>query len=294
MKENWIIASFLILLVFCSGNVAQVQQGQWVEATGIASVYATIDEAVEQARIKALSTALNQLCGTSVKGLATVTDGSFLNSIMMFENLGTLIEEKRVRSDSIWNETARADLPPAVVCQSWYRFRIVCNEHKFDPTFALDLGLNSVNFIERQDIIISVESSKLCYLYLFIMASNQDCYLLYPNSFHINNALAPNTRIEIPNQAEREGPLKLSLVLYLGTDSQGRQKSYTTETVVAVATMDQIPITGLGQDFSFNTDLSLRKMKVADFGKWLVKIPPERRTIALAGYSIVSRELQIR
>ena len=273
IKKVIIIVSFLVVLNLILLSSIFAQKGEWVEASGRASVHATVPEAIEQARINALGKALNKACGTTVKGLSTIKDGSLLSSIMTFENLGTLIDETKLKPDKIENATDRADLPPAVICQSWYKFKIVCSAQKFDATFILDLKLNGVNFIEKEDLIISVESSKLCHLYLFCMASNDECYLLYPNSYHNNNALAANTKIQIPNKSEREGILNMKFELYTGKDLYRQHKAYATETIVAVVTKDQIPILSLGEEFDFNSNITIRKMKVTDFGKWLTKIP---------------------
>jgi len=291
---NKIIIDTLFILNFILLNSSIAQKGEWVEANGRASVHATVPEAIEQARINALGKALNKACGTTVKGLSTIKDGSLLSSIMTYENLGVLIDETKLKPDKIENATDRADLPPAVICQSWYKFKIVCSEQKYDPTFVLDLKLNGMNFIEKEDLIISVESSKLCHLYLFCMASNQDCYLLYPNSYHKNNALAANTKIQIPNKSEREGMLNMRLELYTGKDQYGQHKAYTTETIVAVVTKDQISILGLGEEFDLITHITIRKMKVTDFGKWLTDIEIDERAMAMAGYSIIARDKKLK
>lgn len=259
---------------------------------GSAVVHTSPEQAAEQARLDALGKALTRVCGTRVKGLSTLRNTNLVQHFMAIENLGILIKEEKIRPDVIRNVSDRPDLPPAVMCESWYKFCIKCETREDDPHFVLDLQIKGVNFIEGEELITSAECSKDAYLYLFCMDASNDTYLLFPNSYHEDNRILAEKVLEIPNAKDREFP-GIHFRLSPGNNKLGRPRTYSSETIVAVATKEKQPLVGLGDEFDFGTHISIRKMKFTDFSKWLTRIAPKNRTMEMAGYTIFQRDKQI-
>ena len=131
-----------------------------------------------------------------------------------------------------------------------------------DPSFQITSNLNREYFKDGEEMELSVESSKDCYLTILNICSNDSVYVIYPNKFRNDNFIKSGELFQLPNSNDKKMGLyfPVNLLPYKNDDF---------EMIKVIATKQKIDFSSAYSFSAYGTYQST----LVDLQKWLLQIP---------------------
>ena len=266
------ISPFLLNLSFAS-------ECNWVEATGEAVVEnITPDEARQTAINRARISAIESKTGVRVHGSTIVKDYQLLADMVQTLSQGYITDEKIIKwEQGLFQESQ--DKAPLTT----YKVQLsacVAGVGEKDPYFKVDAKLNKPVFIEGDEAVITVKTSRDAYLHIFNLTADDRI-----------SPIAPSTTLPIiPVKANKEfkfPPEGFGLLMSVIKD-----KKRSSECFIIVATKepyDFISSPLAGEDRVRGEDVRGKSMTVPEFYKNIIKIPSNPKAEEMLVYEVVAK-----
>lgn len=272
---SWILLSLIIVL-----PVRSQEEGKWIQCSGEAAVQnITYEEAQVLAMRRARLDGIEKVCGVSLQAETLVKDfmlaGDFIHSI----SYGHIVEEKDILWETETLQPDRPDNPPIILLRATMQAKVIPVNESPDPYFKIDLKLNRTVFQSGDEVVLTVQSTKDCYLTILNLAANDSVYVLYPNRFQRNNFIKANVEKEIPSEEDRNIGFHIRV-----TNLPGHKRD--TELVKVIATKKKNDLLNdmvYSRDFGF---LGTPRVALTKMARWLSGIPVSERAEVAVMYTV--------
>ena len=270
------ISPFLLNLSFAS-------ECNWVEATGEAVVEnITPDEARQTAINRARISAIESKTGVRVHGSTIVKDYQLLADMVQTLSQGYITDEKIIKwEQGLFQESQ--DKAPLTT----YKVQLsacVAGVGEKDPYFKVDAKLNKPVFIEGDEAIITVKTSRDAYLHIFNLTADDRI-----------SPIAPSTTLPIiPIKANKEfkfPPEGFGLLMSVIKD-----KKRSSECFIIVATKEPYDFIGFAKTSSSppleggdKGVVRAESMTVPEFYRNIIKIPSNAKAEEMLVYEVVAK-----
>ena len=298
---NFFSVSLCVLCVLC-GKLVFASDCNWVESTGEAVVEnITPDEARQLAINRARISAIESKTGVRVHGSTMVKNYQLLADMVHTLSQGYIIEEKLIK----WEQGSVPLIPlnkggeGVVLPLTTYKVFIsacVAGVGDKDPYFKIDAKLNKPVFIEGDEAIITVKTSRDAYLHIFNLTADDRI-----------SPIAPSTTLPIiPVKANKEfkfPPEGFGLLMSVIKD-----KKRSSECFIIVATKEPYDFMGLanspltkgdrglsissplaGEGRVRGEDVRGETMTVPEFYRNIIKIPSNAKAEEMLVYEVVAK-----
>ena len=286
---NFFSVSLCVLCVLC-GKLVFASDCNWVESTGEAVVEnITPDEARQLAINRARISAIESKTGVRVHGSTMVKNYQLLADMVHTLSQGYIIEEKLIK----WEQGSVPLIPlnkggeGVVLPLTTYKVFIsacVAGVGEKDPYFKIDAKLNKPVFIEGDEAIITVKTSRDAYLHIFNLTAD---YRISP--------IAPSTTLPIiPIKANKEfkfPPEGFGLLMSVIKD-----KKRSSECFIIVATKEPFDFIGFAKTSSSppleggdKGVVRAESMTVPEFYRNIIKIPSNAKAEEMLVYEVVAK-----
>src|SRR3989338_4360339 len=270
---NFFSVSLCVLCVLC-GKLVFASDCNWVESTGEAVVEnITPDEARQLAINRARISAIESKTGVRVHGSTIVKDYQLLADMVQTLSQGYITDEKIIKwEQGLFQESQ--DKAPLTT----YKVQLsacVAGVGEKDPYFKVDAKLNKPVFIEGDEAVITVKTSRDAYLHIFNLTADDRI-----------SPIAPSTTLPIiPIKANKEfkfPPEGFGLLMSVIKD-----KKRSSECFIIVATKEPYdfissPLVGEGR-------VRAESMTVPEFYKNIIKIPSNAKAEEMLVYEVVAK-----
>ncbi|MCD6265700.1 MAG: DUF4384 domain-containing protein [Deltaproteobacteria bacterium] len=98
------------------------------------------------------------------------------------------------------------------------RVKVGKQKGKKDPYFNVSARLNRDTFKEGEQIELTVQSTKDCYITVLNICSNDKVYVLFPNKYRQTNFIKTGELFRLPNEADKRMGLSFPVRLIEGKD----------------------------------------------------------------------------
>ena len=236
----------------------------WFEVVGKAIIQnITPEEAEEQAIFNACRDAIQYYSGVEISARTLDLQAESQNKIMLdhFSSLtkqttNGIILEKDIISKEI--KTDGKNLVKVVVL----RVKVGKQKGEKDPYFNVTANLNKDIFKEGEQLGLTVQSSRDCYITVLNISSNDTVYVLFPNQYRSNNFIKADEVFRLPNEDDKIMGLSFPSKLLEGKDKD-------VEMIKVLATKEDISLTTSHTLSVYGTyELALKKLR-----NWLIEIP---------------------
>src|SRR3989338_4275472 len=293
---NFFSVSLCVLCVLC-GKLVFASDCNWVESTGEAVVEnITPDEARQLAINRARISAIESKTGVRVHGSTMVKNYQLLADMVHTLSQGYIIEEKLIK----WEQGSVPLIPlnkggeGVVLPLTTYKVFIsacVAGVGEKDPYFKIDAKLNKPVFIQGDEAIITVKTSRDAYLHIFNLTADDRI-----------SPIAPSVTLPIiPVKANKEfkfPPEGFGLLMSVIKD-----KKRSSECFIIVATKEPYDFIGLtnspltkgtpsplaGEDRVRGEDVRAESMTVHEFYRNIIKIPSNAKAEEMLVYEVVAK-----
>ncbi len=194
--------------------------------------------------------------------------GDFIHSV----SFGQIISEKIVE-ETVAVEQAALNQPPHLTYRVKMDIRVNCQSGQPDPSFRIQLTSNKKTFVSGEELILTVKSTRDCYLTIVNYAADGKVYLLMPGTLLEDNFLKAGEAMEIPNAAQRENGIHLSMATLPGSTA-------SSEVIQVIATRRKIDFLDELQEeqgFGVLPNITIAGQQLA---RWLAAIPVAERAMA--------------
>src|SRR3989338_4995185 len=267
------VLCLFVSLVLASSIVFSAEC-DWVESTGEAVVEnITPDEARQTAINRARISAIESKTGVRVHGSTIVKDYQLLADMVQTLSQGYITDEKIIKwEQGLFQESQ--DKAPLTT----YKVQLsacVAGVGEKDPYFKVDAKLNKPVFIEGDEAVITVKTSRDAYLHIFNLTADDRI-----------SPIAPSTTLPIiPIKANKEfkfPPEGFGLLMSVIKD-----KKRSSECFIILATKEPYdfissPLVGEGR-------VRGGGMTVPEFYKNIIKIPSNAKAEEMLVYEVVAK-----
>lgn len=236
----------------------------WFEVVGKAIIQnITPEEAEEQAIYNACKDAIQYYSGVEISQRTLDIQAASQEKIILdhFSSLSKQTSSGIILKKSIIHNKIVTDgknLVKVVVL----KVKVGKQKGEKDPYFNVTAQLNRDTFKEGEDLKLTVQSSKDCYISVLNICSDDSVYVLFPNQYRRNNFLKAGELFRLPNEDDRAMGLSFPVRLYEGKDED-------IEMIKILATKEDISLTASHHLSAYGTyELALKKLL-----NWLIKIP---------------------
>jgi hypothetical protein len=275
---------FVCLFLIVSIQPVFAEDTYWVEVPGEASTSNITSEearqgALQDARVKALRKAA-ELHASQIAEFQTQADafklaGAYREYFALFPDFIRSISYGRIIEETIVGETTL----PTGRYHMTLKARVALETARQPTDFTLAIKLNQPRFTVGENLSITLQTDKDCYVTIFNLQPNGIATILLPDQVITNNFLPAGKGLQFPPEG-----MKYQMALLPGDQS-------TTEMILVVATREPIPFfADQATSPDGNSSLPDLKAMLSEFNRWLVAIPPEQRTASGATFDIVAKE----
>jgi hypothetical protein len=255
---------------------------QWVETIGEAvAENLTPDEARNLALNRARNKAIENVSGINISGNTLVKDYSLITDLIRVAGSGHILEERVIK----WEQGViplNKGGEGVVIPITTYKVNLntcVQGELSGDPYFKVRGELNRDVFMNGEEAEIKVTCTKDCYLTILNLMANNNVRILLPNEYEKLRKIKEGEEYNFPMQG-------LSLEIQL---LPGHKKD--AEAFILIATKERFDLLPLVK--SSNSPFAKGGqggIKIEDFYKVLITIPPQERTEEILLYEVRARE----
>ena len=184
--------------------------------------------------------------------------------------MGKIVDEDTLK----WNNTFLPDGTP--VYEVTIRARAVSELGKPDLTFQLNLQLNESTYRNKEEMIITAQPTKDCYLSIFNLIAGDTLIQLFPNQLFQDNFIKADSLFIFPPH---------SIALEVHTPA-GKDES--SESIIAVATHKNIPFSKgkIEQPGGLGFVPTLQSALI-ELNRWLLLFEPAKRVEESLLYRVV-------
>lgn len=252
----------------------------WVECVGDADLYKTsVEEARSVALRNARLNAIEKACGVRLQSESMVHDyslaGDFINSV----SYGEVIEEEVIEWETIIVQPSKNEIPN-IKLRVHIKANVVQQNIEPDPSFLIRLDLNKSIFQSGEELIMTLSSTKECYLTILNITANNEVIVLLPNEYHKENKIAERENFIFPSEQDRANGIRFRV-----SNIPGHRGS--NEIIKVIATKQRIDFL---DDFEKRGNygyIPTQKMAMTSLARWLSGIPLNYRAEATATYKVV-------
>lgn len=236
----------------------------WFEVVGKAVIQnITPEQAEEQAIFNACRDAIQYFSGVEISertlDLQAATGGRVVldhfSSLSKQTTTGIILKKNVIRKEI---KTDGKNLVQIVVL----RVKVGKQKGTKDPYFNVTASLNRHTFREGEELELTVQSSKDCYITVLNICSDDSVYLLFPNQYRSNNFVRAGELFRLPNEDDKRLGLSFPSKLLEGKDKD-------VEMIKILATKQDIALSASQPLSAYGTyELALRKLL-----DWIMQIP---------------------
>jgi len=263
MKSFIILFLLLSSIIFADGirpQISDLGEGWYEITTSIKVENITPEQAREKAIQKACQLAIEQFAGIEITGRTSLIQAESNNEITMdhFSKLTNQVSNGIILEKEILEEVNYA-VNEGILKSVTLKIKVGKQQGKADPYFSIDANLNKTYFQEGEELLLSVTSSKDCYLTILNIMSDENVTTVFPNQYREDNFVKANELFELPN--ENDNKLGIMFKVHLPLD-----KLEDTEIIKIIATKEPVSI-------NINSDFSTAFEALQN---WLVTIPRDQ------------------
>lgn len=236
----------------------------WFEVTETVTIEnITPEKAKDIATQRACKRAIEFYCGIEISGSIIKIQAENQNNILI-DNFSSItqqttqgiITEKEILKDEIISNGNQL-LKIVTV-------KLKLDKHKGekDPTFQITANLNREYFKSGEEMKLTVNSTKDCFLTIFNICSNDSVYVIFPNEYRNNNFVKSGEIFQLPNIDDN------SIGLYFPVNLLP-DKLDDVEMIKVIATKQKIDFSSVYSFSAFGT----YQTALRDLQNWLLKIP---------------------
>ncbi len=280
----------LILFIFYSPlfsispfllNLSYASDCNWVESTGEAVVEnITPDEARQLAINRARISAIESKTGVRVHGGTLVKDYQLLSDMVQTLSQGYIIDENIIK----WEQGVFPLIPlnkggqgvvggeGVVLPLTTYKVQLsacVAGVGEKDPYFKVDAKLNKPVFIEGDEAIITVKTSRDAYLHIFNLTADDRISPIAPSAILPIIPIKANKEFKFP-------PEGFGLLMSVIKD-----KKRSSECFIIVATKEPYDFIGINK--------KTERLTVPEFYRNIIKIPSNAKAEEMLVYEVVAK-----
>ncbi|MDP8200914.1 MAG: DUF4384 domain-containing protein [Candidatus Tenebribacter burtonii] len=236
----------------------------WFQVTeSVAIENITPEKAKEIAIQKACTKAIEFYSGIEISGRIINIQAENQNQILI-DNFSSItqqtaqgiITEKEILKDEIISRENR--LLKVVTI----KVKVDKQKGEKDSSFQITANLNREYFKDGEEMELSVNSSKDCYLTILNICSNDSVYVIFPNEYRNDNFIKSGKLFQLPNSYDKK------LGLYFPVNLLPN-KNEDLEMIKVIATKQKIDFSSIYSFSAYGTYQSA----LNDLQKWLLKIP---------------------
>ena len=267
------ICLLIMIASFCNGQSTQlpdvnvVNLGEnWYKSTAWVTIHddLTIAEARSQARTEALKNIIEYYCGTEINStslsIISETDMKMdMDHFSLFTNTMSrgIILEKEIIAEK--RKLYAEDLVFVVTLKA----RAGKLDGASDPFFKIEASLNRQRFQNGDEMIIQINSSKDCYIYVLNILSDETVTALLPNQYIENNFLGKGQSLRVP---PKEGSItKFRVGLPEGVP-------HATEMILVLA----IKASDSNEQKTFDLNLGNYQMALKELMEFIIAFPRDQ------------------
>lgn len=168
------------------------------------------------------------------------------------------------------------------------RLKIKAFKEKEQPSFSVSLALNKNTFVENEELILTVKSSKDCYITILDLMSDGNVVVVFPNPLHKNNHIKAGQPFVYPNSQQRNQIIHLRASLRRGMDKDD------FEVMWVIATLN--PVEFLSKEYRLAEEsqspqgwIPLSYLSLVELNRQIITISTDQRAEYFAQYHIVKR-----
>jgi len=283
LKMNWLLKIFLFFLYY--SILFGQKSGQWTLCSGDAAIEnITNEEAQVIAKRRARLDAIEKVCGVSLHAETLVKDfiaaGDFIHAL----SYGRVVEEKDIQWKLESQQSPKPGVAPTAVLHVDMMAMVLPDSGKPDPSFKVNLKMNRTTYQSGDEVILTVKSTKDCFLTVLNLGADDTVRVLFPNKWQENSFVSANKNIEIPDKIYRES--RVNRVSIHVTNLPGHKKD--SEIIKVIATKQNMNIldeTDCGSGFGL---IGTPKMAMTKLARWLSEIPISDRAEYTSMYTVQS------
>ncbi|MCD6181355.1 MAG: DUF4384 domain-containing protein [Candidatus Cloacimonetes bacterium] len=142
------------------------------------------------------------------------------------------------------------------------KLKVENQEGEKDPAFEITANLNREYFKNGEELELTVNSSKDCYLTILNICSNDSVYVLFPNNYRKDNFVKSGENFKLPNAEDKRIGLYFPVNLL-------PNKNEDFEIIKVIATKQKIDFSSVYSFSAYGT----YQTALNDLQNWLLKIP---------------------
>src|SRR3990172_7193068 len=287
------VLCLFVSLVLASSIVFSAEC-DWVESTGEAVVEnITPDEARQLAINRARISAIESKTGVRVHGSTIVKDYQLLADMVQTLSQGYITDEKIIKWEQGVIPLSKGGEGVVLPLTTYKVFISACvaGVGEKDPYFKIDAKLNKPVFIEGDEAIITVKTSRDAYLHIFNLTADDRISPIAPSATLPIIPIKANKEFKFP-------PEGFGLLMSVIKD-----KKRSSECFIIVATKEPYYFIGLtnspltkgtpsplaGEDRGRGEDVRGESMTVPEFYRNIKKIPSSAKAEEMLVYEVVAK-----
>jgi len=236
-------------------------------------------KAFEQARTRAIETAQLELVSISSRRISELSTGAYYDAFARYTQLVThgLIVEEDTLKDGVEQIPSIGEGGSNLVYHVILRVYVVTPNEKPDPSFVLEINLNSTTFRDGDTMVIQLRASQDCYVTLFNLYSNDSLRVVVPSRVFPDNHISKDNVLTIPSV---DSPYQIQVSLLPGVEQD-------IESIMAVAMKKDVPFTLIKSEGP--TSLISVKSALLSINRWLAEVPASERSTSLEQYRVFDK-----
>jgi len=276
--------SVITLLLFqCAVFVRALsaQDVRWVTVEGEAPVEQGKEDARKQAIDDALRNAVREALGSTVSIETLIVNLRLSGGIMGSIPYGRVVEHMILEEGEV---AARSEgkKKSSRVYRVKMKAGVAEDASGMDPAFSVQSSLNNSSFRDGDVMLITIRSTKDCYIAIFSITEDGKVIQLIPNRFKPNNFIKANTSFQFPDKEDRGKGITLKAHLPAKTNA-------VTESIYVIATKQPILINPGVQEGIFGI-YDGKTAFMGDLIRDIVTIPLSERTEKLMQYQVIQKK----
>jgi len=277
--------SVITLLLFqCAVFVRapSAQDVRWVTVEGEAPVEQGKEgDARKQAIDNVLRNAVREALGNAVSIETLIVNLRLSGGIMGSIPYGRVVEQMILEEGEV-AARREGEEKSSRVYKVKMKVGVAEDTSGMDPAFRVESSLNNSSFHDGDVMLITIRSTKDCYIAIFSITEDEKVIRLIPNRFKPNNFIKANTSFQFPDKEDRGKGITLKAHLP-GT------KNSATESIYVIATKQPILINPGVQEGIFGI-YDGKTAFMDDLIKDVVTIPLSERAEKLMQYQVIKKK----
>jgi len=238
----------------------------WFRTTAWVTIHddLTIAEARHQATTKALKNIIEYYSGTEINStsLSIVAETDLKMDMDHFSRFTNTLSRGMILEKEIITEN-RKFFGDNLLFVVTLKARVGKLEGDDDPFFKIEASLNRQRFQNGDEMIIQINSSKDCYIYVLNILSDETATALLPNEYIEDNFLGKGQSLRVPPEEGNITKFRVSL-------PEGASQASEMILVLAIKATDS------NEQKSFKLDLGSYQMALKELMEFIIGFPRDQ------------------